>query len=707
MRRPWAVVALLLCGSAVAAAESRDLAAHTAWARLVGYVRFFHPSDQVAACDWSAFTLATAGQVLGGESAEDPATLAARLEALFRPVAPTLRVFPAGQPVPPVAELAAPADGRVRWLHHGVGLGFGKIYTSERIASEALPAAPFLEQAAAAPAGARLRGTVITELSPGASLEVAWGGATARFETTGRHRLDLPSVGTAATLAVTMRGAGRAWLDGFEAPARLLNPGFEQGEAGRQPPGWTVPYESIRRGYRVDLVRDEHCVEGRQCLQVASLPYAAPPFPDPAAVSTVELGAGVVAALPMVLPRHAGRTLPAGDLPASCRPGAPVTPVQERLAVVALGWSVLHHFHPRGAAVAESEVLPAALAGALSAHDDAAFRSVLSRLAAPFDDPNLRFSHPRHALTAAVPGFWRELAGQVILTAAEGSGLPLGTELRAVDGRPIAEVLREVEAGISAPSPISRRAVALDSFRWGAPGTRLRLTVADPAGAQRDVELARVGYEELEARRWAELGETVRELAPGVLYADLTRLDEPGLEAAAARLAAARGLVFDLRGDAVVGTEVLSHLLDTEAPSGIWEVPVTWLPDHQEVHRLRTVWTIGPRAPRFRGRVAFLVDERAVGYTETLLTIAEHQRLGRLVGSPSAGGNGTINRTELPGGFRLTFTGQSVLKPDGTPLQGNGVPPEEAIRPTREGVAAGRDEVLEAAGRFVRGADGS
>ncbi|MDX1996527.1 MAG: S41 family peptidase, partial [Thermoanaerobaculia bacterium] len=190
-------------------------------------------------------------------------------------------------------------------------------------------------------------------------------------------------------------------------------------------------------------------------------------------------------------------------------------------------------------------------------------------------------------------------------------------------------------------------------------------------------------------------------------YADLTRLDKPGLEAAAARLAAARGLVFDLRGDAVVGTEVLSHLLDKEAPSGIWEVPVTWLPDQQEVHRLRTVWTIGPRAPRFRARVAFLVDERAVGYTETLVTIAEHQRLGRLVGSPSAGGNGTINRTDLPGGFRLTFTGQSVLKPDGTPLQGNGVQPEEAIRPTREGVAAGRDEVLEAAVRFVRGADGS
>lgn len=685
--------------AAVPAAESADLAAHVAWARLVGYVRFFHPSDQAAACDWNHFALATAGQVGG---TQDSAALAARLEALFRPVAPTLRVFPAGQPAPPVPELAVTGDSRVRWLHHGVGLGFGKIYTSERIDSAELPTAPFLEQTGGAPAGARLTATIVTELATGASLEVAWGGATSRFEGTGRHRLDLPSAGAGTSLAVTMRGAGRAWLDGFEAPARLLNPGFEQGEAGRHPPGWTVAYESIRRGYRVDLVRDDHCTEGRQCLQVMSLPYAAPPFPDPSAALLLDLGGGVVAALPTVLPRLAGHTVPAGDLPASCRPSAAVAPREERLAIVAMGWGVLHHFHPRGGAVPESEVLPAALVGALAVTDDEAFRRVLARLAAPFDDPNLRFSHPRLALTAAVPGLWRELAGQVILTAAEGSGLPLGTELRAVEGQPIADVLRTLEAEVSAPSPISRRAVALESFRWGPPGTRLRLTVADLAGAQRDVELARVGYEELEARRLAELGAPLREVAPGVLYADLTRLDTAELEAAAARLAAATGLVFDLRGDAEVGTEVLSHLLDKEAPSGIWEVPVTWSPDHQEVHPLRTVWTIGPRAPRFRARVAFLLDERAFGYTETLLTIAEHQRLGRLVGSPSAGGNGTINRTELPGGFRLTFIGQSVLQPDGTPLQGNGVPPEEAIRPTRAGIAEGRDEVLEAALRVLR-----
>src|SRR5215470_17798605 len=67
--------------------SSRDSLA--ALGRLLSVVRFFHPSDEAAACDWNRFAVAAVRQVEGAATAQE---LAARLSALFAPVAPTLRI---------------------------------------------------------------------------------------------------------------------------------------------------------------------------------------------------------------------------------------------------------------------------------------------------------------------------------------------------------------------------------------------------------------------------------------------------------------------------------------------------------------------------------------------------------------------------------------------------------------------------------------
>src|SRR5262245_21519100 len=110
-----------------------------AFTRLLGYVRYFHPSDQAALADWDWFAIEGMRRV---EPCEGPQQLASALEALFRPVAPTVQVFPTGtQPATP-AGLVPPAGAVglkvVSWRHLGVGLGNGLyirngIYKSERV----------------------------------------------------------------------------------------------------------------------------------------------------------------------------------------------------------------------------------------------------------------------------------------------------------------------------------------------------------------------------------------------------------------------------------------------------------------------------------------------------------------------------------------------------------------------------------------------
>ncbi len=83
------VAVLALCAQLAAADTAPIEPAATenlvAYARLLGYVRHFHPSDQAANLNWDRFTADTIERV---ESSRTPAELASRLETIFRPVAP-------------------------------------------------------------------------------------------------------------------------------------------------------------------------------------------------------------------------------------------------------------------------------------------------------------------------------------------------------------------------------------------------------------------------------------------------------------------------------------------------------------------------------------------------------------------------------------------------------------------------------------------
>jgi uncharacterized protein (TIGR03437 family) len=110
-----------------------------------------------------------------------------------------------------------------------------------------------------------------------------------------------------------------------------------------------------------------------------------------------------------------------------------------------------------------------------------------------------------------------------------------------------------------------------------------------------------------------------------------------------------------------------------------------------------------PLEPYLRAKRVFLTDGRAVSYAETVMGIVENYHLAEIVGSTTAGTNGNVNTIWLPGGFSLNFTGMKVLKHDGSQHHGVGIHPTIPASRTRQGVAAGRDEVLERGVQVLKG----
>jgi len=140
---------------------------------------------------------------------------------------------------------------------------------------------------------------------------------------------------------------------------------------------------------------------------------------------------------------------------------------------------------------------------------------------------------------------------------------------------------------------------------------------------------------------------------------------------------------------------VLQHLTDTAITSAQWNIPIVTRPDRQGMDFQFSNWSLEPRQPHIRGKVAFLTDGRAISYAETYMGMVEHYRLAKIVGGPTAGTNGNVNPFELPGGYTLSWTGMKVLKHDGSQHHGIGIQPTVPVAPTLKGVREGRDEVLE------------
>lgn len=195
----------------------------------------------------------------------------------------------------------------------------------------------------------------------------------------------------------------------------------------------------------------------------------------------------------------------------------------------------------------------------------------------------------------------------------------------------------------------------------------------------------------------------IHRFADGVHYVDLTRAHWEDIAPDIEQIAAAPGVVFDLRGYPTDTHRILRHLLGDGEDASWMQVPHIVEPDGEIVGWQPIGWHLRPEAPRIGGEVVFLMDAEAISFAESVLGYVEAHDLGTLIGSPSAGANGDIVRVDTLGGFFVVFTGMKVTRHDGSRFHVDGVRPKVAVAPSRAGLRAGKDEVLEAGLAKIRG----
>jgi C-terminal processing protease CtpA/Prc len=302
-----------------------------------------------------------------------------------------------------------------------------------------------------------------------------------------------------------------------------------------------------------------------------------------------------------------------------------------------------------------------------------------------------------------------------MVVAAAGEGLKskvhVGDIVLAVDGEPIADRIARIKKyhPASTPQALQYR------LRWqvllGPPESEAKLKLRNPSGEIREESVPRTGYQASAA--WNALNESLERKSPvysvlssGYGYFDLARLTVPQVNVAFEAVKGSPALILDMRGYPKDNTMwlIASRLTDKPVRGVASGGYPYWFagPDQKIVVQSSSALEPSPHW-KFTGRITVLIDGNAMSASETACCLFEEAAKGRVtfIGTPTVGANGMVTNTSMPGGITLRFTGYDARHLDGRQLQRVGILPDIRVEPTIEGIVAGKDEVLEAAIKFL------
>lgn len=714
-----------------------------AFAKLYGYVKYFHPSDEASRVDWERFAIYGAEKVKAATNSKE---LKSILEELFLPIAPTARIYSSDEEQDD-SNSWFPEETKslkvVAWQHKGLGFGSANsVYMSVRLNRKNIlsagTGAGILTQGIEARSyrgkKIKLKAAVKTEVKGVGNQAQLWmrvdreGGIMGFFDNMSDRPIlskewkeyeiegHVDDDAVSLYFGAILGGNGQAWFDEFQVlimdqngqwqRIKINNPGFEEGDTDNKPQSWGA--QSPGYVYKIQGVNapvGDKCLhmENRTTIYSGQLFDAVPKVGE---VIKKELDAGLSCFIPIALYSDEEETLekneryPFKDLISEMEAHdfGSITADNEfvRLADVAIAWNVFQHFYPYFDVVDVDWDLELTntLRRALKDTNEDDFFHTLCHLVAQLKDGHGNVYHRVFMDQTGLPIKVDWVEDHVIVTASEDPNtFKRGDIILNIDGKRAEQALLDAEEFISG-SAQWKRYKSLIRFGYGKKGTVAKLEVLR-GNESFEVELERA-FENMVAEP-AKPG--IESLENDIYYVNLDQAPWNEIAARLDDLANARGVIFDLRGYPKGNHQIICHLLEKNDTSNAWmQIPQIIYPDQENIVGYQKIgWNLVAKKPRIEGKVAFITDGRAISYAESLLSFIEHYKLGEIVGQPTAGTNGNINPFIVPGDYRIVWTGMKVLKHDGSQHHLIGIQPTVPAKRTIQGIIEGRDELFEKA----------
>ena len=191
----------------------------------------------------------------------------------------------------------------------------------------------------------------------------------------------------------------------------------------------------------------------------------------------------------------------------------------------------------------------------------------------------------------------------------------------------------------------------------------------------------------------------IEKISSNTHYINLSTVEEEVLKSFFEKNHNLKNLIIDSRTRPNNNSyKILNYLIEKTDTIDWMFIPEVTLPDMREVVDYKsTGWHLEKKEYEFNGKIFYLISPNSASYSESIGAYFERIPNTTVIGQSTFGTNGNVNIIYLPGGFYIRWTGMKVTKHDGSQLHGIGITPDVYVERTPEGIAAGRDEVLEKA----------
>ncbi|HYO75672.1 MAG TPA: S41 family peptidase, partial [Thermoanaerobaculia bacterium] len=369
-------------------------------------------------------------------------------------------------------------------------------------------------------------------------------------------------------------------------------------------------------------------------------------------------------------------------------------------------WSVIDRFFPYKHLMSSdwSEVLRTMIPRFEAANGEQEYAAAVLETVAFLDDGHATaFGHPAiHKVLGgnAIPQFTLRLVrGQYVITETRVDTVNVGDVVIAADGEPLRDRVQRLWKYTTASTEVARTNRILGGVLRGAVDTEVVLTLQNDDPSTRDVRVKRGRYippvEKSEP--------TFRVLDGNIGYVDMPRLMPTEVDPMFEALAKTKAIIFDMRGyPKGTAWQIAPRINIKKARYGAsFRRPQLTARSAEETSGgFYFDQPLPPNVgnkPQYTGPTATLIDDSAISHAEHSALFFEAANGTTFIGTPTAGANGDVTSLNLPGGFRVMFTGHDVRHADGRQLQRIGIVPHIVAEPTVQGLREGKDEVLERA----------
>ncbi|MFC6996354.1 S41 family peptidase [Rufibacter roseus] len=728
-----------------------------AFAKLYGYVRYFHPSDEAAAVDWDRFAIYGTQKV---ESSRTPQELQATLTSLFQPIAPTVKVLLEAEENNFSKQQLIPANSKkfktVAWQHQGLGFGDKRSpYRSTRTNR------PVIYKEASAGFGSVvkqfdatgyqgkdfiLKGRIKLDGQASGSGHL-WAridkadktmgffdnmgdrpvtsGTWAYYEIKGKIDAGAEKINVGAMLI----GFGQMSLDDFSLQINdngtwkeIFVEQFTQDKNGKAPASFAAGISKNSSSGKSNYSYTVHQEKDNKWLHIKSQTASSgkehkpqllfPTHPQIGEYVQKSIGGGLKVVVPLALYGTEEQTYPAADQTAftALQNKLKAIPFSDlngsnlytRLGDVTIAWNIFQHFYPYFdiAKTNWQQELHDALTKAYSDKTAVDFQQTLQLLTAKLQDGHVGVGQPANKANYQPPFLWEWVENKLVITGVLAPSLPFakGDIVTQINGESPEDYFAEVHRYISAATPGWRNYRAQSASLLGEKDSEFSLTVlkADNSSVQANVKRTLSRSQAFSA---LPKPDTIKTIADGIMYINLDAAPMAAIDKAMPQLQKSKIIICDLRGYPKGNHELISYLLTSRDTSSQWmQVPQYIYPDQENlVGYKKHSWLIKPKTPHLTAKIIFLTDGSAISYAESYMGMIDHYNLATVIGQPTAGTNGNVNPFSLPGGYSISWTGMKVLKHDGSQHHGVGIIPDVLVEKTIKGVREGRDEFLEKA----------